>query len=314
MVIDAVWLLLIICSIVFGAANGRLGNVSAAALEGAKAAVELTISLAGTLCLWNGVLEVMRRAGLDRALARAARPLLGRLLPDIREDDEALGAVSANLSANLLGLGNAATPLGIRAASLMARGERATDSLCTFVVMNTASLQLVPATVAALRASLGAKSPFDILPAVWCSSAISLAAGLAADRLLRRAGHRRGADAGRNFRRAGDLDAPSPHRREGGAGAAETAMRAGDAESRRAGNAQMSAVPCPDGGSAAGPVRSAAAPAGGARRNDPEASRRVGAAVSPVSRRRFRRDEDRSATDTRRGGEVPSRRAGEDLP
>lgn len=188
MAMNYVWLALVILSIAFGAANGTLEATSSAALDGAKAAVELSIALAGTLCLWNGVLEVMRRAGIDRALARAARPLLGRLLSDIRENDEALGAVSANLSANLLGLGNAATPLGIRAAKLMADGDRATDSLCTFVVMNTASLQLVPATVAALRASLGASAPFDILPAVWCSSAVALMAGLLAERFFRRFG------------------------------------------------------------------------------------------------------------------------------
>lgn len=195
------WLALVVISITCGAACGTLEATSAAALEGAAAAVELSIGLAGTLCLWNGVLEVMKRCGLDRAIARAARPLLGRLMPGIREDDEALGAVSANLSANLLGLGNAATPLGIRAAKLMVEcerrlgrdGGRASNALCTFVVMNTASLQLVPATIAAIRAEVGAAAPFDILPAVWCASAAALAAGLLADAALRRFGGRRAA-------------------------------------------------------------------------------------------------------------------------
>lgn len=201
MTMSYVWLALVVISIICGVAGGTLEAVSAAALEGAAAAVELSIGLAGTLCLWNGVLEVMKRCRLDRAIARATRPLLGRLMPDIRENDEALGAVSANLSANLLGLGNAATPLGIRAAKLMADAERArlgsadaaraSDALCTFVVMNTASLQLIPATVAALRSELGAAAPFDILPAVWFSSATALAAGLIADRLLRRFSGRR---------------------------------------------------------------------------------------------------------------------------
>ncbi len=278
--IDAVWLLLVICSIVFGAANGRLGDVSAAALDGAKAAVELAVSLTGTLCLWNGVLEVMRRAGLDRALARAARPLLGRLLPDISSDDEALGAVSANLSANLLGLGNAATPLGIRAASLMARGERATDSLCTFVVMNTASLQLVPATIAALRASLGATSPFDILPAVWCSSAVALAAGLTADRLFRRIGRRRG-------EKSEDGSSPSARRR-----------------GRRAGAADTAGVPRSDSG-AAHPAGRVIGPAGAARINGAEASRSGGAAVRPTLMRKRRVRQETASPAHGSGGLAP---------
>lgn len=186
MVMSYVWIVFVVAAIVCGAVTGRLDAVGSAALEGAAEAVKLTISLAGALCLWNGVLEVMRAAGIDRAIAKAARPLLRRLLPDVADDDEALGAAAANISANLLGLGNAATPTGIRAAKLMARGDRATDSLCAFVVLNTASIQLIPATVAALRASLGALSPFDILPATLLSSLCALVAGLAAERLFRR--------------------------------------------------------------------------------------------------------------------------------
>ncbi len=294
--IDTVWLLLIVCSVVFGAANGRLGDVSAAALDGAKTAVELAISLAGTLCLWNGVLEVMRRAGLDRALARAARPLLGRLLPDIRSDDEALGAVSANLSANLLGLGNAATPLGIRAASLMARGERATDSLCTFVVMNTASLQLVPATIAALRASLGAKSPFDILPAVWCSSAIALAAGLAADRLFRRIGRRRGEE-------TRDGGEPSPRRRG--------RSSAGAGSSKCGGYSGAAGSDASDGG-AARPAERESKPSGAAHVNSAAASRRGGGAVLPRPARSRRGTH--SARHARRTSEATARGTGETSP
>ncbi len=186
MTLSYVWIVFVVASIVCGALNGRLDAVGSAALDGAAEAVKLTISLAGTLCLWNGVLEVMRAAGIDRAIAKVTRPLLRRLLPDAADNDEALGAAAANISANLLGLGNAATPTGIRAAKLMANGERATDSLCAFVVLNTASIQLIPATVAALRSSLGASSPFDILPATLCSSLCALAAGLCAERVFRR--------------------------------------------------------------------------------------------------------------------------------
>ena len=181
-----VWSGMVIFSLVFALFTGNLDAVSAAALEGAGSAVRLGISMAGVLCLWSGVMEVMNACGLSAGLARAFRPLLRRLLPNASRDGETLAAVSANVSANLLGLGNAATPLGIRAARRMARGcgGAASDELCTLVVLNTASIQLIPATVGSLRAAMGSAAPFDILPAVWLSSVLSVTAGLAAARLL----------------------------------------------------------------------------------------------------------------------------------
>ena len=173
-----IWTGMVTVSLVFAAVNGTMDAVSAAALEGAGAAVELCIAMAGVLCLWSGVMELMSRCGLSRKLAAALRPALRRLLPRASRDPETLAAVSANVSANLLGLGNAATPLGIRAARRMARGQNgvADDELCRLVVLNTASLQLLPTTVAGVRAACGCRTPFDILPAVWLSSAISVTA------------------------------------------------------------------------------------------------------------------------------------------
>ena len=181
-----VWSGLVIFSLIFALFTGNLDAVSAAALEGAGSAVRLGISMAGVLCLWSGVMEVMNACGLSAGLARAFRPLLRRLLPEASRDSETLAAVSANVSANLLGLGNAATPLGIQAAQRMARGchGAASDELCTLVVLNTASIQLIPATVGSLRAAAGSAAPFDILPAVWLTSVLSVAAGLTAARLL----------------------------------------------------------------------------------------------------------------------------------
>ena len=188
-----VWCGMVLLSLVFGAASGRLDAVAAAALEGAQAAIQLSISMVGVLCLWSGVMEVMNVCGLSAGLARAFRPILRRLLPDACRDTETLAAVSANVSANLLGLGNAATPLGIRAACRMARGcgGVASDELCLLVVLNTASIQLIPATVASVRSAAGCRTPFDILPAVWLASVLSVAAGLTAARLLSRAGRSR---------------------------------------------------------------------------------------------------------------------------
>ena len=131
---------------------------------------------------------VLHASGLSDRLAGAFQPLLHRLLPQASRDPETLGAVSANVSANLLGLGNAATPLGIRAARRMAVGcgGTASDELCRLVVLNTASIQLLPTTAASLRAAAGCRTPFDILPAVWVSSLLSVTVGLLACRLLAR--------------------------------------------------------------------------------------------------------------------------------
>lgn len=183
-----VWTILVGAAAAYGAANGTMASVSRAAMDGAAAAVELAIGMAGGICLWSGLMELMNRCGLAKKIALLFRPFLRRLLPGACQDDETLSAVSANLSANLLGLGNAATPLGIRAARRMARncGGVASDELCRLVVLNTASIQLLPTTVAALRAACGSATPFDILPAVWLTSLASVAAGLLAARLLGR--------------------------------------------------------------------------------------------------------------------------------
>lgn len=181
-----VWSGMVVSSLIFGLLTGRLDAVAAAALDGAGSAIQLGLAMAGALCLWSGVMEVMNACGLSSELARAFRPLLRRLLPHASRDRETLAAVSANVSANLLGLGNAATPLGIQAARRMAQGcgGIASDELCILVVLNTASIQLLPTTIASVRAAMGSAAPFDILPAVWLSSLLSVIAGLSAAKLL----------------------------------------------------------------------------------------------------------------------------------
>lgn len=183
-----IWTGMVVVSVGYGIYAGTIDAVGAAAMEGAAAAVELCLSMAGIMCLWNGVMSVMRSCGLTESLSRLFRPVLGRLLPNACRDEETLSALSGNVSANLLGLGNAATPLGIKAAQRMAVGcgGKASDELCLLVVLNTASIQLLPTTVAGVRSALGAENAFDILPAVWLASVISVAVGLLAARLLAR--------------------------------------------------------------------------------------------------------------------------------
>ena len=192
MAMSVIWTGMVVLSVVYGLFAGNGPAVAAAAVEGAAAAVELCITMAGVMCLWMGVMEVMKRAGLAEKLSKLLRPILCRLYPDFKRDRETMDAVSANVSANLLGLGNAATPLGIQAARRMAARTPgvASDSLCMLVVCNTASIQLIPTTVAVLRLSAGCKTPFDILPAVWLTSAVALCVGVLAAKILSRTGRR----------------------------------------------------------------------------------------------------------------------------
>ena len=181
-----IWVGMVTASVLYGIPAGTISAVSSAALEGAAAAVELCLSMAGVICLWSGILSMMADCGLTDLLSKLFRPFLCRLLPHACRDRDTLSDLSGNLSCNLLGLGNAATPLGLRAAQRMAKNCNgiASNELCLLVVINTASIQLIPTTVAGVRSALGAASPFDILPAVWLSSVLSLITGILAARLL----------------------------------------------------------------------------------------------------------------------------------
>ena len=192
MVMGMIWMVLVVTAVIAAALEGNLGALSPAVMEGASSAIRLALSLAGALCLWCALAKLMEKAGALRGLARVMRPGFRRLFPQASRDETAMGYLCANVSANLLGLGNAATPMGIAAVKRMqelAHTRTATDEMCRLIVMNTASIQLLPTTVAAVRASLGAAAPFDILPAVWVTSALSVTAGLLAARLLRRFSH-----------------------------------------------------------------------------------------------------------------------------
>lgn len=178
----------ILISVLFSLVTGQTAQVSSAVLEGAGAGVSLAIRLAGPMCLWCGISGVMEEIGWMEKLSHWLTPLLRRLFPRAWENPAAREALCGNFSANLLGLGNAATPLGIRAVRQMAPGLGgiASDELCRLVVLNTASIQLIPATVAAVRSSLGAAAPFAILPAVWVTSLCAVCTGLVSAKVLSR--------------------------------------------------------------------------------------------------------------------------------
>ena len=190
MLMGIIWTGMILVSILYSCAVGTAAAVGDAAIKGAEEAVRLCLNIGGIMCLWCAVMELMRECKIAEALAGALKPILRLLFPEAAKHESILEPLSANVGANLLGLGNAATPMGMQAAKGMAalgkKGE-ATNELCRLVVLNTASIQLLPTTVAAIRAAEGAVMPFDILPAVWISSAISVTVGLAAAYLMQRA-------------------------------------------------------------------------------------------------------------------------------
>ena len=181
MVMNKIWCgIVFIC--IFSAVLTGSGTALAAAIPaGAQAGAELAIALMGSLVLWIGVGRLLEAGGVTGLLSRLLAPVLGRIFPGTKTDAALAGDLSGNICANFLGLGNAATPMGIRAVKRMVRhpGE-ATDEMCRLIVLNTASIQLIPANVAAVRGSLGSAAPFDILPAVWIASICSAGLGVTA--------------------------------------------------------------------------------------------------------------------------------------
>lgn len=192
MAMSWMWAGMLLCALVSALLTGQGDALAAAAMEGAQNAVAVGLAIAGPLCLWSGFGTLLRRSGLSERLTRLLRPLLRRLFPSACQDTEAADCISTNVTANLLGLGNAATPMGIAAVKRMKHlsgSTAASDEMCRLVVLNTASIQLLPTTVASLRAASGAARPFDILPAVWLTSVCSVTVGLLAAKLLGRVKH-----------------------------------------------------------------------------------------------------------------------------
>lgn len=177
-------------SVLFALLTGKMDAVSNAFLSESAGAVELAISLVGVICLWSGLMRVAQSAGLTERLAKLFSPILGRLFRGLKKGGRAMQYITLNLTANLLGLGNASTPFGLAAMREMEKeengGESASHNMILFTVMNTASLQIIPTTVAALRLKNGSSAPMEILPCVWLASAGSLAAAILGASLLRR--------------------------------------------------------------------------------------------------------------------------------
>ena len=183
-----VWFLLLALGLAAAWAGGDVEGFTKGALDGAGGAITLAIGLVGMLALWSGLLRIAQEAGLTALLSRAMAPVMRRLFPEIPRDHPALAAMTLNVAANALGLGNAATPIGLDAMeklqTLNPRRDTATDAMVLFLVINASSVQLVPATVVALRAAGGAAAPADVVGPTLLATFVSTAVGIAAAKIL----------------------------------------------------------------------------------------------------------------------------------
>ena len=188
--LNGIWLGLILLGVLIGGFRHTMQEAAEGAIGGAGAAVTLAIGLVGVMALWLGMMRLAERSGLVQSLARGLRPVLGRLFPDVPPEHPAMGAMVLNIAANMLGLANAATPLGLRAMrdleSLNPVPGTATNAMCTFLAINTGSVQLIPITAIAVLAANGSQNPSAIIGTALVATACSSAAGLAAVKWLER--------------------------------------------------------------------------------------------------------------------------------
>ncbi|MGE5472794.1 MAG: nucleoside recognition domain-containing protein [Ignavibacteriales bacterium] len=188
--LNYIWAGMLVIGIVTGFLTGRVDEVTKALLDSSKGAVDLAIALLGALCLWTGIMEIASRAGIISSISNWVRPVTKFLFPGVPKDHPAQACMIMNMSANFLGLGNAATPLGLKAMNELQRLNRgkstATDDMCMFLVINTCSIQLIPATLIALRSAAGSANPSAIICAVWITSLFSTAVGVTAAKIFAR--------------------------------------------------------------------------------------------------------------------------------
>lgn len=188
--LNYIWGGMILLSLIVSLFTGRIEETAAAAVTGASSAVEISLTLLGIMCLWGGLAKIGERAGLIDLLARLLHPLLRLLFPDLDKQSPARGKIILNITANLLGMGNAATPLGIDAIRelnrLSPKPGSATNAMCMLVVLNTASIQLLPTTLLSLRQTFGSSAPAEIIVPIWLTSICALIAGITAAKLLER--------------------------------------------------------------------------------------------------------------------------------
>lgn len=186
--LNIIWPVFIILSFVYALATGKVNEVNNGIFESAKSAVELSITFLGTICLWNGIMEIVKKTTLMNKLTKLLYPAMKFLFPDLKNNEQARAEISMNIIANVLGLGNAATPLGLKAMKTMQKDNKKKDtlsnSMAMFIVLNTASLQLIPTNVIAIRTSLGSQNATQIIFPVWGATVVAAIVGIIATKII----------------------------------------------------------------------------------------------------------------------------------
>ncbi|MDS1030661.1 nucleoside recognition domain-containing protein [Bacillota bacterium LX-D] len=189
--VNLIWFFLLAAGIITAGINGHIEVVTKAALDSAKDAVNIALGLVGMMALWLGLLKIAEEAGLVSFIARLVNPIMKFLFPSIPKGHPALGAIVMNLSANILGLGNASTPLGLKAMQelqkLNKNCDEASEAMCTFLGLNTSCITLIPATIIGIRAAAGSTDPTSVVGTTIFATSVGMLTAILADRLLRRA-------------------------------------------------------------------------------------------------------------------------------
>ncbi len=195
MMLNFIWGGMVVISFIVAIFTGKISDLTASALSGAASGIETCIGLLGTMCLWTGLAKIAENSGLNQIFAKLLRPFTKRLFPKLKKDSAALKAIVLNMVANLLGMGNAATPLGLCAMRELDKENKhratASNEMCTFAVLNTASIQLIPSTVISLRQMFGSPNPSEIVFPVWICSSLAVIAGITAAKFFEKYGRNR---------------------------------------------------------------------------------------------------------------------------
>jgi len=186
--LNFIWPIFIILSFVYAILNGRVSDVNNSVFNSTKSAVDLSISLLGTTCLWTGIMQIASNTNIVKHLSKLLNPIIKRVFPDIKKEEKVHKEITMNIIANIMGLGNAATPLGLKAMKSMQiknkDKNKLSNSMCMFIVLNTASIQLIPTTVIAIRSSLGSNNPTAMIVPVWIATICAAVAAVVSAKLL----------------------------------------------------------------------------------------------------------------------------------
>ena len=186
--LNIIWPIFIIISYMYAIFSGNIEKINNSVFDSAKSAIDLTITFFGTVCLWNGIMQIAKETTLMEKITKILQPIMKFLFPKIKKDSTANQEMSMNIVANILGLGNAATPLGLKAMKTLQKEnnkkDTLSDTMMMFIILNTASLQIIPTTVIAIRSSLGAKEPTEVIVPVWIATICAAIAGVIAAKIL----------------------------------------------------------------------------------------------------------------------------------